>query len=66
MIDVDVRNVSKKFNKVVAVDNVSFQVKDGEFLPCLGQVVVERRRHYGLLLGSTALHQGKSTYAKWM
>ena len=36
MIDVEVRNLSKKFNKVIAVDDVSFQVKNGEFLTLLG------------------------------
>jgi putative spermidine/putrescine transport system ATP-binding protein/spermidine/putrescine transport system ATP-binding protein len=36
MIDVEVRNLSKKFNKVLAVDDVSFQVENGEFLTLLG------------------------------
>lgn len=36
MIDVEVQHVTKKFGKVVAVDNVSFQVQKGEFLTLLG------------------------------
>ena len=36
MIDVEVRNLSKKFDKVVAVDCLSFQVQSGEFLTLLG------------------------------
>ena len=36
MIDVELRNVSKKFGQVVAVDDVSFQVHQGEFLTLLG------------------------------
>jgi spermidine/putrescine transport system ATP-binding protein len=36
MIDVELRNVSKKFGQVVAVDDVSLQVRQGEFLTLLG------------------------------
>jgi spermidine/putrescine transport system ATP-binding protein len=36
MIDVELRSVTKKFGKVVAVDDVSFQVRQGEFLTLLG------------------------------
>ena len=36
MIDVELRSVSKKFGQVVAVDDVSFQVRQGEFLTLLG------------------------------
>ena len=31
MIDVEVRNLIKKFDKVVAVNRISFQVRSGEF-----------------------------------
>ena len=36
MIDVEVRNASKKFGQVLAVDDVSLQVRQGEFLTLLG------------------------------
>lgn len=36
MIDVELRNTTKKFGKVVAVNDVSFQVRQGEFLTLLG------------------------------
>ena len=36
MIDVELRNVSKEFGGVKAVDEVSFQVHQGEFLTLLG------------------------------
>jgi ABC-type Fe3+/spermidine/putrescine transport system ATPase subunit len=36
MIDVEVRNLIKKFDKVVAVNRISFQVRSGEFLTLLG------------------------------
>ena len=36
MIDVELRNVSKKFDQVVAVDDISLQVRQGEFLTLLG------------------------------
>ncbi|UCE15523.1 MAG: ABC transporter ATP-binding protein [Candidatus Bathyarchaeota archaeon] len=35
-IDVELKNVTKKFGDVVAVDNVSFKVKKGEFFSLLG------------------------------
>jgi spermidine/putrescine ABC transporter ATP-binding subunit len=36
MIDVELRNVTKSFGDVTAVDDVSLQVKQGEFLTLLG------------------------------
>ncbi len=36
MVEVIVKNLVKKFGNVVAVDNVSFEVKHGEFLTLLG------------------------------
>jgi ABC-type Fe3+/spermidine/putrescine transport system ATPase subunit len=36
MIDVELKNVTKLFGDVLAVDNVSFQVRQGEFLTLLG------------------------------
>jgi spermidine/putrescine transport system ATP-binding protein len=36
MIDVELRNVTKKFGKVGAVNDVSLQVRQGEFLTLLG------------------------------
>ncbi|MCZ7572934.1 MAG: ABC transporter ATP-binding protein [Ardenticatenaceae bacterium] len=36
MIDVELRNVAKKFGDVMAVDGVSLQVRQGEFLTLLG------------------------------
>lgn len=36
MIDVELRNVTKKFGDVMAVDSVSLQVQQGEFLTLLG------------------------------
>jgi ABC-type Fe3+/spermidine/putrescine transport system ATPase subunit len=36
MIDVELRNVTKQFGSVVAVDKVSLQVRQGEFLTLLG------------------------------
>lgn len=36
MIDVELRNATKKFGQVVAVNDVSFQVRRGEFLTLLG------------------------------
>ncbi len=36
MIDVELRSVTKKFGKVLAVDDISFQVRQGEFLTLLG------------------------------
>jgi ABC-type Fe3+/spermidine/putrescine transport system ATPase subunit len=36
MIDVELRNVSKKFGAATAVDDVSLQVRQGEFLTLLG------------------------------
>ncbi|MCK5562611.1 ATP-binding cassette domain-containing protein, partial [Candidatus Bathyarchaeota archaeon] len=35
-IDVELKNVTKKFGDVVAVDNVSFKVEKGEFFSLLG------------------------------
>jgi len=35
-IDVELKNVTKKFGDVVAVDNVSFKVRKGEFFSLLG------------------------------
>ena len=35
-MEVEVRNLAKRFGKVVAVDNVSFRVKSGEFFFLLG------------------------------
>ncbi|MEM3892969.1 MAG: ABC transporter ATP-binding protein, partial [Thermofilum sp.] len=36
MARVEVKNLLKRFGKVVAVDRVSFEVKDGEFMVLLG------------------------------
>jgi ABC-type Fe3+/spermidine/putrescine transport system ATPase subunit len=36
MIDVELQNISKSFGKVLAVDQVSLSVKQGEFLTLLG------------------------------
>jgi spermidine/putrescine transport system ATP-binding protein len=36
MIDVELRNVGKRFGDVIAVDGVSLQVRQGEFLTLLG------------------------------
>jgi spermidine/putrescine transport system ATP-binding protein len=36
MIDVELKNVSKRFGNVLAVDDISFQVKQGKFLTLLG------------------------------
>jgi spermidine/putrescine transport system ATP-binding protein len=35
-IDLSVQNVTKKFKDFVAVDNVSFEVPDGQFFSILG------------------------------
>lgn len=36
MIDVELKNVSKRFGNVLAVDDISFQVEQGKFLTLLG------------------------------
>ena len=33
---IEVKNVTKKYGKVVAVDNISFTIKDGEIIGLLG------------------------------
>ena len=33
---IEVKNVTKKYGNLVAVDNASFTVKDGEIVGCLG------------------------------
>jgi spermidine/putrescine transport system ATP-binding protein len=35
-IDLSVQNVTKKFKDFIAVDNVSFEVPDGQFFSILG------------------------------
>ena len=43
MPDVEVREVTKSFGKVVALNEVSFELKDKEFLPLLGQQMRARQ-----------------------
>ena len=33
---IEVKNVTKKYGKVVAVDNISFKIEDGEIIGLLG------------------------------
>ena len=33
---IEVKNVTKKYGKILAVDNISFEIKDGEIIGLLG------------------------------
>jgi ABC-type Fe3+/spermidine/putrescine transport system ATPase subunit len=44
---VDLRSVTKRYGHVVAVDNVSLTVSEGEFITLWGRAVPARRRCYG-------------------
>ena len=36
---ITVKNLSKNYDKTIAVDHISFSVKEGSFLPFLGKTV---------------------------
>lgn len=44
---IEIRNVSKRFGKVTAVDNISLDIRAGEFLFCLGHLAVAKPRCFG-------------------
>jgi ABC-type Fe3+/spermidine/putrescine transport system ATPase subunit len=59
MIDVEVRNISKKFDKVLAVDDVSFQVQGGEFLTLLGPSGCGKTTTLRMIAGLDSLTSGQ-------
>ena len=36
MVDLEVKNLTKKYNNKIVLNNISFEVKNGEFLSILG------------------------------
>jgi ABC-type Fe3+/spermidine/putrescine transport system ATPase subunit len=59
MIDVEVRNATKQFGKVLAVDDVSFQVHKGEFLTLLGPSGCGKTTTLRLIAGLDRLTSGE-------
>jgi len=59
MIDVELRSVTKKFSQVVAVDDVSFQVRQGEFLTLLGPSGCGKTTTMRLIAGLERLTAGE-------
>ncbi len=59
MIDVEVRNATKHFGKVLAVDDVSFQVHKGEFLTLLGPSGCGKTTTLRLIAGLDRLTSGE-------
>lgn len=45
--EVSLVNVTKKFGEVLAVNNLSLNIKEGEFVSILDPQVVEKLPHYG-------------------
>ena len=40
---IEVKNVTKKYGNVVAVEDISFSIKDGEIVGLLGPMVQEKQ-----------------------
>jgi len=59
MIDVEVRNATKLFGNVLAVDDVSFQVHKGEFLTLLGPSGCGKTTTLRLIAGLDTLTSGE-------
>ena len=36
MVNLEIKDLTKVYNKKIVLDNISFEVKDGEFLSILG------------------------------
>ena len=57
-IDLSVQNVTKRFNEFVAVDNVSFEVPDGQFFSILGPSGCGKTTLLRMIAGLTEPTQG--------
>lgn len=45
MVNLEIKDLTKVYNKKTVLDNISFEVKDGEFLSILGLLDAEKQ-HY--------------------
>ena len=58
----EVKNLTKKFGKFTAVDNISFEIKDGEILGLLGQNGAGKTTTIQMLLGLMEATSGEISY----
>jgi len=66
MSEVVLEDVVKAYGDVVAVDHVSFTIKDGEFIALVGRLAVARRPRSTWSLGWSSLTSGTITSAaRW-
>ena len=62
-IIIDVEGLTKKFGNFTAVDNISFQVKEGEIFGFLGANGAGKTTAMQMLIGLTKKTGGKATVA---
>ena len=53
---IEVKNVTKKYGKVVAVDNISFTINDGEIVGLLGPNGAGKSTTMNMMTGFIDLH----------
>ena len=59
--DLEIKNITKVYNKKVVLDDISFKVKDGEFLSILGPSGCGKTTLLKILIGSETPTSGKIT-----
>ena len=62
MVILEVKNLTKKFNKFTAVDDISFDLKEGEILGLLGPNGAGKTTTIQMLLGITVPDHGEIRY----
>ena len=62
MTEVILKNITKRFKKVTAVDDVSFEIKDGEFFVLLGPTGAGKTTTLRLIAGLEKLDAGSISF----
>ena len=62
MTEVVLKNISKRFKNVTAVDDVSFEIKDGEFFVLLGPTGAGKTTTLRLIAGLEKLDEGTISF----